>query len=275
MSNSVRCDLHIHTVASDGSKTASQLIADAAAARLEVIAITDHDTLDGLFALPVAADLMVINGIELSIDVPGNEVHILGLGINPHSPAWSDGDIISKLKNARINRIGEMCVRLSHLGYPLAAEEVFCRVLPNTTIGRRHIAEALLEKQLIPSIAFAFSQLIGITDPAYVKRYKLTIAQAVSVITQAGGTPIMAHPALCLDDSVVLAAIAAGIRGLEVYYPRHSKAQTEGYLALCKKYNLLHSGGSDCHGKTDRYPARVGEFYCQLPSALIEQYASV
>jgi hypothetical protein len=266
----MRCDLHIHTTASDGSKQTHELIADATTAGLDVIAITDHDTLDGLSDINHSLPLKIINGIELSIDVPGNEVHILGLGIDPRSPAWTADGLIGKLKSARINRISEICSQLTKLGYPLVAAEVFCRVPANTAIGRRHIAEALLEKQLIPTIAYAFEKLIGITGPAYVKRYKLTIEQAVAVILQAGGTPIMAHPALCFDNGVVNMAIEAGVRGLEVYYPRHSKAQTEYYLSLCKKHNLVCSGGSDCHGKPDRFPNRVGTFYCQLPHKILE-----
>ena len=271
MNNYWRADLHIHSTASDGSKPANELITDAVAAGLDVIAITDHDTLDGLFAINYSNNIKVINGIELSIDVPKNEVHILGLGIDPHHSSWSDGDLITNLKNARVNRIGEMCKRLTHIGYPLAAAEVFRRVPATTTIGRRHIAEALLEKQLIPSITFAFQKLIGVTNPAYVKRYKLTIEQAVAVIIKAGGTPIMAHPALCFDDRVVITAIESGIRGLEAYYPKHSKAQTEQYLSLCKKYNLVYSGGSDCHGKSDRYPGALGEFYCRMPRDMMER----
>ena len=271
MNNYWRADLHIHSTASDGSKPANELITDAVAAGLDVIAITDHDTLDGLFAIDSSSNIQVLNGIELSIDVPKNEVHILGLGIDPRHTAWSDDDLIIKLKNARINRIHEICQRLTSLGYSLAAAEVFSRVPASTTIGRRHIAEALLDKQLIPTIAFAFQKLIGVTNPAYVKRYKLTIEQAVAVILKAGGTPIMAHPALCLDDRIVTTAIESGIRGLEVYYPKHSKSQTEYYLSLCKKYNLIYSGGSDCHGKSDRYPGKLGEFYCQLPMETLER----
>lgn len=271
MKKSLRCDLHIHSTASDGSMPSTEILRSSEAAGLDVVAITDHDTLDGLYNHNYSGNLMVINGIELSIDVPNNETHILGLGIDPLSPAWMYDSLIDKLKNARINRIGSMCARLTSLGYPLTASEVFCRVSPGTTVGRRHLAEALLAKKLIPTIKFAFENLIGINNPAYVKRYKLTVAQAIMVILKAGGTPVMAHPALCYDDTIVMAAIDAGIRGLEVFYPKHSKAQTEKYLNLCRKYNLIYSGGSDYHGKSDRYPGTLGEFYCCFSATELEQ----
>ena len=269
MDKLLNCDLHIHTTASDGTLPTAEIARRARAAGLDVIAITDHDTLDGLVSIPQLGGLKIIPGIELSIDVPQNETHILGLGIDPLSKAWHENDLISKLKNTRVERIYTMCALLCKCGYALRPEQVFALVPAGATVGRIHVAEALVANGLVSDIHYAFRNLINVRGPAYVRRYKLSVYDAINVIKRSGGTAIMAHPALCRDDDVVRAAIAAGIDGLEVYYPRHNRCQTATYRNLCATHKLIATGGSDLHSKPGRYPETIGAFYVRLPESII------
>lgn len=266
-------DLHIHTTASDGRFTPAQIIKQAIEARLSYIAITDHDTVDGLLELGEArqfilpTDLVVIPGIELSTDLPESEVHILGYFI----------DIFNKelrrkldiLVADRHNRTKQIILKLNHLGYMITYDRVLELATKSTAIGRPHIAKALVEKSYFSSISEVFSTLLDKNGPAYVPHHKLTPGQVIELIKNAGGLPILAHPGLVGNDMIVIEMIDAGILGLEVYHPRHDEQQIEKYLAIATKHQLLITGGSDFHGIPGRFPEKLGVF--TIPANLATQ----
>lgn len=256
-------DLHIHTTASDGRFSPTQIIEQAIAAELSYIAITDHDTVDGLLQLgelesPIPANLVVIPGIELSTDLPENEVHILGYSIDIFNKELrTQLDVLVADRHSRTKRIIE---KLHHLGYIITYERVLELGNHATSIGRPHIAKALVEKKYFSTVAEVFITLLDKNGPAYVPHYKLTPKQVIELIKQAGGIPVLAHPGLIGNDDIVLDIIAAGIKGLEVYHPKHNEQQIQTYLSIAKEHGLLITGGSDFHGIPARFPNKLGIF---------------
>lgn len=265
-----KADLHIHTTASDGLYTPQEIIDSALQVGLSHIAITDHDTVDGLLSLNTdshAQKLSVIPGIEFSTDLPAHEVHILGYYIDIHSqPLRQQLDILTQDRRLRVGRIAE---KLAALGYPISQERVLAIAQGATSVGRPHVAKVLVENGYFSSVAEAFSQVLNAGKPAYVSHFKLTPEQVIRLITQAKGVPVLAHPGLVGNDALVAAVIQQGIRGLEVYHPMHSKAEIAKYLNLARQYKLLVTGGSDFHGIPARYPASLGQFY--IPADAVYQ----
>lgn len=265
----MRADLHIHTTASDGRLSPPEVYRQAAAAGLACIAITDHDTLAGVRALrPVAADgsggPAVIAGIELSADVPGKEVHILGFCLDPDSDELNCK--LARLMGDRLGRAEKMVSRLNKLGYSLEYDRVLEIAGKNATLGRPHVAAALVEKGYFPDAAAVFAAVLGKDKPGYVPHYKFSPSEAVRLIKSAGGIPVLAHPGLVGDDRLADDIIGTGVMGLEVYHPAHDWPQTEKYLALAARRGLLVTGGSDFHGIRGRYPEKLGDF--SVPAAL-------
>ena len=265
-------DLHIHTTASDGRLSPLEIIKKATKANLAYISITDHDTVDGLLQLAklpqsIPASLRVIPGIELSTDLPENEVHILGYGIDIFNIEL--GKQLAILIADRHNRTKRIIQKLNQLGYFITYERVLELAKSATSIGRPHIAKALVEKSYCSSISEAFMTLLDKNGPAYVPHHKLTVKQVIEVIKKAGGLPILAHPGLVGNDNIVSEVIEAGIAGLEVYHPRHDAQQIEKYLCLANNHNLLVTGGSDFHGIPGRFPDQLGIF--TIPAKLAAQ----
>lgn len=265
-------DLHIHTTASDGRLSPLKIIQQATKAKLSYIAITDHDTVDGLLELAklqesIPPSLTVIPGIELSTDLPENEVHILGYHIDIFNREL--GKQLAILIADRHNRTKRIIEKLNQLGYFITYERVLEIAHKATSIGRPHIAKALVEKNYCSSIGEVFATLLDKNGPAYVPHHKLTPKQVIEVIKNAGGVPILAHPGLVGNDDVVIEVIAAGIAGLEVYHPRHDEQQIEKYLLLANKHNLLVTGGSDFHAIPGRFPDKLGIF--TIPATLVEK----
>jgi len=268
----MKADLHIHTTASDGRLSPVSIIKAAIEAGLSHIAITDHDTVDGLLELANAgftlpSTLSLIPGIELSSDLPNCEVHILGYNIDIHNRKLHDQ--LQLLIAHRHERAPKMISKLNELGYFITYERVLQLADKATSIGRPHIAKALVEKGYFPTITEVFIQLIGKNGPAYIPHYKLTPSQVIELIIGAGGIPTLAHPALINNDEVVMDLIHAGIQGLEVYHPTHSEEQITKYLTLANHHQLLITGGSDFHAIAGRFPEALGVF--TLPSALSYQ----
>lgn len=241
-------DLHTHTNFSDGTFTPLGLIDEAASLGLSAIAVTDHDTIAGLKpSLDSAAKntLEVLPGIELSAEYDGSEVHILGYLIDyENKKLLKQLDI---LKNNRIRRIYEMAEKLRGLGVEIRAEDVFS-ASPNSIIGRLHVARVLLQRGYVSSTQEAFQKYIGDTCPAYVLGFKLSPEEAIKLIKESGGIPVLAHPYTIKSDTLLLDIIKEGIMGLEAYYPEHSQAVTNFFLNLARENNLLVTGGSDFHG---------------------------
>jgi len=256
-------DLHTHTVYSDGKYTPEELVSAAKAAGLSYLAITDHDTVEGIGhlyenGLYPAKGLNIIPGIEFSAHHPVHEIHILGYNIDIYY-----GGLIDKLNDvteARWTRFSEMVEKLCALGYHISETEVLTLAGESKSISRSHIARILVKKGYFGSIREAFEQLLQKGQPAYVPHYRMEPGEIIDLIKAAGGTPVLAHPKLVCDDELVEQLCQSGIEGLEVFYPLHEAAETERYLKLAEKYGLLVSGGSDFHGYATRFPQELGIF---------------
>lgn len=229
-------------------------------AGLSHIAVTDHDTLDGLLALTgrTGAGPALIPGIEFSTDLPGCEVHILGYHFDPADHELSRQ--ISVLARDRLDRAERMVAKLAKLGYPVSYERVLALAGDASAVGRPHVAAALVEKGHFPDVAAAFAVVIGRDKPGYVPHYKLKPGDVVALIKGAGGLAVLAHPGLVGDDAVVRAMLTLGMDGIEVYHPGHDRAATAKYLAMAAEYGLAVTGGSDFHGIPGRFPETLGEF---------------
>ena len=260
-------DLHIHTNASDGRLSPLTVIELAQKENLSYIAITDHDTVEGLQRIPrdTHCVLTVIPGIEFSTDLPQREVHILGYYIDINHPELQEQ--LTILKSSRLGRARKMVAKVIELGYAIDFEQVLAISGQASTLGRPHIARALVEKNYFPSVSTAFAVLLEQGRPAYVPHYKLSPAHIIALIRKAGGIPVLAHPGLIADDSIVIAMIRAGILGLEVYHPQHNKTEVQKYLQIAQDYKLTVTGGSDFHAISGRFPEKLGLF--TVPDKLV------
>lgn len=241
-----RVDLHTHSTASDGELDPAGLVRLAVERGLAVIALTDHDTVAGIDAAIDAArgtGLEVIPGVELSADVPQAEVHVLGYFVD-----WRDAyfeSMLGKFRDGRYGRAEKMTRKLAALGAPISFERVK-EIAGDASIGRPHVAQALLEAGHVTTIAEAFDRYIGRNGPAYVERYRLTPEDAVGLILQAGGAPVLAHPREVTN--YVEPMVRAGMVGLEVYYGMYDDQTIQGLAHLARQYGLVMTGGSDFHG---------------------------
>ncbi len=259
-------DLHVHTIASDGRYTPAEVLQQAALAGLSYLAITDHDTLDGLLAITGAPSggPLVIPGIEFSTDLPDCEVHILGYLFDP-----DNGELkrqIGIIAHNRLSRAERMIAKLATLGYPVGYDRVLAIAGDASSVGRPHVAAALVEAGYFPDVAAAFDAVLNRDRPGYVPHYKLTPAATVALIKDAGGLAVLAHPGLVGDDAVVRAMLDLGMDGVEVYHPSHDEEATARYLAMATARGLIVTGGSDYHGIPGRFPEKLGEFV--VPAAL-------
>lgn len=245
-----KVDLHVHTTASDGHLSPVEVVSLAAERGLSVIAIADHDTVGGITTALEAAEafpgLRVIPAIELSTDVPRGEVHVLGYFIDYTDPEFRE--TLEGLRNSRVKRAQGMVAKLGKLGMQLDWERV--RELAGTgSIGRPHIAQAMLEKGYITSFKEAFNLYIGREGPAYVIREKMTPAAAVELVLKANGLSVLAHPYTAGEpEELVRELKAAGLAGIEAYYGEYNSAEIDRLVGLADKYGLIATGGSDFHG---------------------------
>ncbi len=241
-------DLHLHTTASDGRLTPRQLIDLAALKGLQVVAVTDHDTTDGLEeAFQTASlypDLTLIPGIELGTDIPGSEIHVLGYWLDVKNLAFQE--TLARFREGREHRAQGMVRKLAALGFPLEWERV--AQLAQGAIGRPHIAQAMVEKGYVASTQDAFTAYLGRNGPAYVERAKLTPAEAIRMILDVGGVPVLAHPREIGDWRKVLPElVAAGLRGMEVYYKLYPPGLVEELKERARALGLMALGGTDYH----------------------------
>ena len=241
-------DLHLHTTCSDGRLTPTQLVELVAARGIVVAAITDHDSTEGLpEALKAASrfpQLTIIPGVELSTDIPGNEIHVLGYFIRYEDAAFQE--TLRSFRDGRVDRAREMVDKLAALGLPVDWERV-CE-LAQGAVGRPHIAQAMVEKGYISYPQEAFTHYIGRNGPAYAERDKMTPAEAVEYILGVRGVPVLAHPHVVENVESLLPELAeAGLAGLEVHYKEYTPAEVEAFAAMAARYGLLPCGGSDYH----------------------------
>lgn len=261
-------DLHIHSNASDGKHSPSEIVRRAASLGLKIIALSDHDTIDGIpEALNAARSfpgLTVIPGVEISTDVSGGEVHILGYFIDHTDPDLVS--VLGRMRNSRVERARKMVSKLAALGVKIEWERVK-EIAADSTLGRPHIAQAMQEKGYIRSFNEAFDRYIGHGGPAYVERDKMLPSEAVQLIVRSGGLPVFAHPVTFPGyQSMTLELLSAGLVGIEVYYKNSTPEEIRKTRELADKYGLIPTGGSDYHG-IDPNEVDIGGVAVPLESA--------
>ena len=262
-------DLHLHTTASDGVFSPEDIVAKAARLGLRIIAICDHDTVDGISRALAAAKaftgLRVIPGVEVSTDFPAGEVHVLGYFIDHTNKEL--GATLKRMRQTRRERAQGMIAKLDKLGIHIDWSRVQ-EIAGSGSIGRPHIAQAMLEKGYINSIGDAFYRYISKGGPAYVERIKMTPEEAVKLILRSGGLPVLAHP-LTIDDpeAVTTRLKAVGLIGIEAYYGEFNAEQVSYLVKMAHRHNLIVTGGSDYHGLDDARETMIGGAQVPLEAA--------
>jgi len=256
-------DLHTHTVYSDGTFTPAQLIALAGERDVATLALTDHDTTDGLQeAMTAGAEkgVEVVPGVEFSTVHSGEGVHILCYFMDPADPGLVAE--LRRLREDRFTRGERMVARLQELGYPISFERVR-KIARGGNIIRPHVAQALVEAGVVPTIKEAFSdELIGSRGKAYVEKHALHPREALELIHEAGGACVLAHPGTWREtkpvpETLIDELAEAGLDGLEASHPEHTPEAEARYVAKAEALGLVWTGSSDCHGT--RYdPVRLG-----------------
>ena len=247
-------DLHLHTNFSDGTYTPEELAGQAHRCGLKAIALTDHDTVEGCGRTVTAchaAGIEFIPASELTAEMDGHEIHLLGYFLDTANPVLLRE--LAKFQQVRQDRIREMVGRINQLGIPLPVDDVFtlanCR-----SPGRPHVARALTEGEFCASIDEAFERFLKKGKPAWVPKFKMSAQQAINLIHQAGGLAVMAHPGLTRTDELIPRLADLGMDGLECFHSKHNSSLTEHYRSMATRLNLLITGGSDCHGTTKGKP---------------------
>ncbi|WP_347490913.1 PHP domain-containing protein [Desulfoscipio sp. XC116] len=260
-------DLHIHTTSSDGASTPEEVVRMAAHAKLRAVAITDHDTMEGIRPARLEAasqGIDILDGVELSTESDGFEVHILAYCIDPENTGFQEH--LTVFRNARLIRAQKIVAKLQHMGIDISFQQVLKLAGPGS-VGRPHIAQALLTIGKTNNITEAFEHYIGVGKPAYEPRLKYHSAEMVKLVRELGGVPVLAHPGISCGEDLIISLIDAGLQGLEVYHPKHSRAMEDYYLRLCRTYGLAATGGSDFHGPGVTGHGRLGE--ARVPYAAV------
>ena len=239
-------DLHSHTTASDGTLAPRELVRLAARHGVRVLAVTDHDSTGGLAeAIDESrnlASLEIVPGLEINCDVPGAEIHVLGYCVDWEA-AWFQA-FLGAQREERRQRVYRIAQRLAELGMPIDPADVFALVKEGSA-GRPHVAQAMVDRGYVKSVREAFDRYLSTNGPANVPRKRFTPVEAVQVIRRARGVPVLAHPGLAKRDELIPELVAAGLLGIETFYPEHSPAQTTTYRAMCARLGLIATGGSD------------------------------
>jgi predicted metal-dependent phosphoesterase TrpH len=248
-------DLHAHTTASDGTLAPAELVREAARRGVRVLAITDHDSTEGVPpALAAAAEhppLEIVPGIEINTEVDGAEVHVLGYFLD-HEADWL-GALLRELREERAGRIHRITERLAGLGLPVDPAEVLALVREGSA-GRPHVAQVMVQKGYVATVKEAFDRYLRAGGPAYVSHRKLSVRDACEVIHRATGVAVMAHPGFHAEAPALIRELAGEGRldGVECYYAEHTPEQTAGFVGLCRELDLVPTGGSDFHGPAVR-----------------------
>ena len=254
----MRADLHSHSSASDGTDPPAEVMRRAGAAQLDVIALTDHDTVAGHWeasgALP--AGVTMLPGMELSCRLEGHSVHLLAYLFDPADERLA-GEM-AEIRESRLHRARAMVNKLSALGAPVTWDQV-SEIAAGGVVGRPHLARALVDAGVVPTVADAFTpEWIGPGGRAHVARYALDPSRAVRLVRAAGGVSVLAHPRGAergwrIPDEVVEELADAGLTGIEVCHPQHDDAERKLLTDLASRLDLVASGGSDDHGSLTGY----------------------
>jgi predicted metal-dependent phosphoesterase TrpH len=257
-----RIDLHIHSNASDGTLSPSEIISRACHLNLRAISITDHDTLEGsrvAFHAGIPSIIKFLSGVEISAAPPpsfflSGSFHILGYGIRLEDPTLDKA--LKRLQIARKNRNPQIIDHLKKLGIDISLKDLQ-EEFGESQLGRPHIAQLMVKKGFVATIDEAFDSYIGKNKPAYVDKHRMSCAEAIETIRGAGGIAVLAHPYLLRTngnhafENLLIHLKSLGLGGLEVYYPDHPADETVFFVALAKRLDLLMTGGTDFHGNVN------------------------
>ena len=262
-------DLHLHTQFSDGTETPARVVELAKAAGLAAIAITDHDNTEAFaVAKPLAeqAGIELLPGIEMSASAEGEEVHVLGFLMDLQHAGLVKH--LAEQQARRVGRVFEMVKRLAVAGVSISAEEVL-HLAGEGTVGRPHVARVLMKHGYVSSTQEAFAKYIGPNNPGFVPGSPLLPARVISVIRDAGGVPVLAHPIYLKRDDLIERFVSEGLAGLEVYHSSHTPDQVRHYAQMADRLHLLRTGGSDFHGEASKEGVAVG--MVKAPYKLLEE----
>ncbi|NQT20225.1 MAG: PHP domain-containing protein [Planctomycetes bacterium] len=268
MPKRIMADLHVHTSCSDCAFTPREVVELAARAGLNMVAITDHDTTEGVAEAQQAgrrAGVEIIPGVEISAYHGEEEFHIIGLYVDNTNVAFLES--LKTFRKARRDRIFEIVERLEKIGVHLDGREVLDQA-DSGSPTRAHVAHALVENGYADNVGEAFALYIGDSGPGFVPKRYMTVEKSISEIRSLGGVSILAHPGLTDRDGYIALFVEMGISGLEAFYSTYSRAQTRHYLDIAQRMDLLVSGGSDFHGK-NQDNSFLGRF--RVPAAFVEQ----
>lgn len=261
-------DLHLHSTASDGTLSPQQLVQLASKLNLRTIAVTDHDSVEGITPARRAGTktgVEVIPAVELSSDLDGRDIHFLGYFID-YKNKWLE-DHLERLRQARYERALKMVEKLKEIGLEIPFQEVL-ETAGRGAVGRSHLATVMVRRGYIHSIQEAFDRYIGRDSPCYVEKYNYSCQDVINIIKKINGISVLAHPGLSHVDNCIPEFINYGLIGLEIYHSEHSPEQVKHYRKLAKNYKLIVTGGSDCHGLESTRGLAIGSVKVPLKVAI-------
>lgn len=275
-SNAMAIDLHIHSNASDGTYSAAQIVGIAVRHGLSAISICDHDSIAANAAATAAAEgrITYIPGLEISTHHGAQELHILGYFVALDCQPLLDE--LHHIRQERAARVARTVRRLNELGVAIELADVEAEAGAekghDISLGRPHVAAALLSRGAVATVNEAFELYLRRGRPAYMDRYRLKPLRAIELIRQAGGLPVLSHPALIRNDGLIPQLVLQGIAGLEVYHTAHTETDTQRYLRMAERLGLYVTGGTDSHGPKGSYPIDIGAI--PVPDVLAEKLLS-
>ena len=258
-------DMHTHTSCSDGALQPGQLVQKASERGIQALAITDHDTIDGIHAArtaAISADLDIIPGVELSIQFLGRELHLLGYYFDSEHAALNS--FLARYQLLRTERAQAIVDRLNKLGVALEMSEVLA-ISEGPAVGRPHIAQALVSKGYVDTFGQAFLRYLRNGGPADVAKQLPKAEEAIATLHQAGGIAVLAHPGNWVSDRDLSRLKAIGLDGVEIIHPSHDETLTIFYTDVAHRLNLLTTGGSDFHGLKSNDEKNFGEIGLTRP----------
>mgnify|MGYP001076007205 FL=1 len=258
-------DFHMHSIYSDGVKSPEGLLRHAIDCNLSMMALTDHDEINGIKALRTAQDqldpektIKIINGCEFSADYKDKSIHILGYRFNETNKELRD--FIEYFKSKREERIDEIIRRCNNAGYFISKDELLKKFPKTQAYGRPHIGQLLIDGGYAKDINDVFKDILRKDSPCYVPKVKIEVPYIIDIIHKAGGLAVMAHPKLVSSDEYVVEMLAYDFDGMEVYHTKHNDDDVKRYKALATKHNLFITGGSDYHGIPGKAPDKFGDY---------------
>ena len=258
-------DFHMHSIYSDGVKSPEELLRHALDCNLSMMALTDHDEIDGIKALRTAQEqldsektIKFINGCEFSADYKDKSIHILGYRFDETNKELRD--FIEYFKSKREERIDEIIRRCNNAGYFISKDELLKKFPKTQAYGRPHIGQLLIDGGYAKDITDVFKDILRKDSPCYVPKVKIEVPYIIDIIHKAGGLAVMAHPKLVTSDEYVVEMLAYDFDGMEVYHTKHNDDDVKRYKALAKEHNLFITGGSDYHGIPGKAPDQFGDY---------------